>query len=110
MPYDQELAERLRQLLEGDRGVSEKKMFGGLAFLVDGRMAITASGHGGIMVRVDPADYDDLLDRGQACVMEMRGRPMTGWLRVDAERVGADDELATWVRRGVDAARAAGQA
>jgi TfoX/Sxy family transcriptional regulator of competence genes len=80
-------------------------MFGGLAFLVDGNMAVAASGEGGLMVRVDPADADDLLTRPGVQRMEMRGRPLRGWLRVDAAELGTARQLATWVRTGVRYAR-----
>jgi TfoX/Sxy family transcriptional regulator of competence genes len=102
MAYDEELAERMREALDGVPGVTEKKMFGGLAFLVGGNMAIAASGGGGAMVRVDPAESDHLLDSTTAVPVVMRGRPMTGWLRVTTDDLGRPDELATWVRRGAD--------
>jgi TfoX/Sxy family transcriptional regulator of competence genes len=100
MAYDEELADRIRALL-GDRpGLTEKKMFGGLAFLVGGNMAIAASGQGGILVRVDPDESDALVASTPAEVMEMRGRSMTGWLRVDTADVADDGALAEWVERG----------
>jgi TfoX/Sxy family transcriptional regulator of competence genes len=100
MAYDEELADRIRALL-GDRpGLTEKKMFGGLAFLVNGNMAIAASGQGGILVRVDPDESDALVASTPAEVMEMRGRSMTGWLRVDTADVADDGALAEWVERG----------
>jgi TfoX/Sxy family transcriptional regulator of competence genes len=101
MAYDEELADRIRLLLGNRPGVSEKKMFGGLAFLVGGNMAIAASGWGGILVRVDPVEAAELLATTAAYPMEMRGREMTGWLRVAAEAVDDDDDLAAWVERGV---------
>jgi TfoX/Sxy family transcriptional regulator of competence genes len=101
MAYDEELADRIRLLLGNRPGVSEKKMFGGLAFLVGGNMAIAASGWGGILVRVDPEESAELLATTAAYPMEMRGREMTGWLRVAAEAVDDDDDLAAWVERGV---------
>jgi TfoX/Sxy family transcriptional regulator of competence genes len=98
--YDEELASRIRTLL-GDRGgLTEQKMFGGLAFLVGGNMAIAASGEGGILVRVDPAESDPLVATTPAEPMEMRGRQMAGWLRVDAGAVSDDAALAVWVERG----------
>jgi TfoX/Sxy family transcriptional regulator of competence genes len=104
--YDEELADRIRALV-GDRpGLAEQKMFGGLAFLVGGNMAIAASGQGGILVRVDPADSDELLATTRAEPMEMRGRQMAGWLRVDTEDVGDDAALAEWVERGAGYASA----
>ncbi|HET7651383.1 MAG TPA: TfoX/Sxy family protein, partial [Acidimicrobiales bacterium] len=84
MAYDEELADRIRALVAGERGVTEKKMFGGLAFLVGGNMAVAASGQGGLLVRVDPAEGDRLVRTTKAEPMEMRGRSMSGWLRVDA--------------------------
>jgi TfoX/Sxy family transcriptional regulator of competence genes len=105
MAYDEEIAERIRSLLAGERGVVEKPMFGGLAFLVGGNMAIAASGQGGILVRVDPAESDRLVATTAARPMEMRGRQMAGWLRVDAADVRGKKELTGWVRRGVAFAR-----
>ncbi len=105
MAYDEELAGRIRALIGDEPALTEQKMFGGLAFLVRGNMAIAASGQGGLLVRVDPAESDELVDRTNASVMVMRDRPMAGWLRVDAADVETDDELAAWVRRGVSFAR-----
>jgi TfoX/Sxy family transcriptional regulator of competence genes len=101
-----ELAERIRQTVAGEPGVTEKKMFGGLAFLVGGNMAVAASGQGGLMVRVDPGESDALVSSSPARVVEMRGRQMPGWLRVDSEDVKTDEELSAWVERGVSFARA----
>lgn len=100
MAYDEELADRIRELVP-EEGVTEKKMFGGLAFLVGGHMAVAASGRGGLMVRADPAESDDLVDSSPAEPMIMRGRPMTGWLRVPADAVDARAELKRWVGVGV---------
>jgi TfoX/Sxy family transcriptional regulator of competence genes len=100
MAYDEELADRLRALLGGWPGLTEQKMFGGLAFLIGGNMAIAASGQGGILVRVDPAQSDDLLATTSAEPMEMRGRSMAGWLRVDTANVADDAALREWVERG----------
>jgi hypothetical protein len=100
MAYDEELAGRIRALLGERPGLAEKKMFGGLAFLIGGNMAIAASGRGGILVRVDPDESDELVATTPATVMEMRGREMAGWLRVDTAEVAADGELAAWVDRG----------
>jgi TfoX/Sxy family transcriptional regulator of competence genes len=105
MAYDRELAERIRTLVAGEPAVTEKAMFGGLAFLVGGNMAIAASGQGGILVRVDPDESDALVADTQARLFEMRGRSMRGWLRVDADGVAAADSLTPWVRRGVEYAR-----
>ena len=86
MAFDEHLADRIRELVADERGVSEKRMFGGLTFLVDGNMAVSASGQGGLLVRVDPAQTDRLVTRAHAERFEMRGRPMNGWLRVDTRR------------------------
>jgi TfoX/Sxy family transcriptional regulator of competence genes len=101
MAYDEELADRIRDLVAAEDGLTEQKMFGGLAFLVNGNMAVAASGQGGILVRVDPAESAHLVETTPAEEMVMRGRSMAGWLRLDP----ADDELAGWVRRGVSFAR-----
>jgi TfoX/Sxy family transcriptional regulator of competence genes len=103
--YDEDLADRIRELVGGEKGLTEKKMFGGLAFLIGGNMAIAASGQGGILVRVDPAATERLLSSTKAHPMVMRGRAMDGWLRVDAEHVRQRRQLATWVERGVSYAR-----
>src|SRR5438067_3943148 len=105
MAYDEDLAERIRELVADESDLDEKKMFGGLAFLVGGNMAVAASGQGGLMVRVDPEESAALVRSSPARVMEMRGREMPGWLRLESEDVGADEELATWVARGVSFAR-----
>jgi TfoX/Sxy family transcriptional regulator of competence genes len=102
--YDEDLADRIRELVARERGLTEKRMFGGLAFLLDGTMAVSASSRGGLMVRVDPAASDDLVADPRAERMVMKGRPMDGWLHVDAD--GLDDaRLAEWVARGVTYAR-----
>jgi TfoX/Sxy family transcriptional regulator of competence genes len=103
--YDEELAGRIRELVEGQPGLTEQKMFGGLAFLIGGNMAVAASGQGGILVRVDPAESDELVSKTTAREMEMRGRSMRGWLRVDSEEVGTREQLAEWVERGTSYAR-----
>ncbi|MGI8776450.1 MAG: TfoX/Sxy family protein [Acidimicrobiales bacterium] len=100
MAYDESLADRIRDLLPEGADVSEKQMFGGLAFLVGGNMAVAASGQGGMMVRVDPAASDDLVTTTEARPMEMRGRPMQGWLRVETHDVATEARLATWVDIG----------
>jgi TfoX/Sxy family transcriptional regulator of competence genes len=105
MAYDEKLAARIRDLLEGAPGVTEKKMFGGLAFLVGGNMAIAASGQGGILVHVDPEQSDALVAKTNAYPMEMRGRTMSGWLRVDDGDVGTKRQLAKWVELGTSYAR-----
>jgi TfoX/Sxy family transcriptional regulator of competence genes len=103
--YDEELADRIRELVGGESGLSEQKMFGGLAFLIGGNMAIAASGQGGVLVRVDPAQSDSLVATTDAGLMEMRGRQMRGWLRVDAEHVRTKRQLAKWVELGTTYAR-----
>jgi TfoX/Sxy family transcriptional regulator of competence genes len=103
--FDEHLADRIRELVGPERGVSEKRMFGGLAFLVDGKMAVSASGQGGLLVRVDPTETDRLVTRAHVRRFEMRGRPMDGWLRVDGEGVRTKRQLEPWVRRGVAYAR-----
>jgi TfoX/Sxy family transcriptional regulator of competence genes len=105
MAYDEALAERIRGLIGDEAAVTEKKMFGGLAFLVGGNMAVAASGQGGLMVRVDPADSETLVQTTPAEVMVMRGRAMAGWLRLASSDVASRDELAEWVARGVAFAR-----
>jgi len=104
MAYDEELAGRIRELVAGEPGLEEKKMFGGLGFMVGGNMAVAASGQGGLLVRVDPAESDALVASTPAYPMEMRGRKMAGWLRLDSEHV-AGAELDEWVERGVRYAR-----
>jgi hypothetical protein len=103
--YDEALADRIRALLATDPGVVEKKMFGGLAFLIGGNMSVSASGQGGLLLRCDPKETDALVKEPHADRFEMRGRAMDGWLRVQAEGVETDDELARWVAVGVDYAR-----
>lgn len=105
MTYDADLANRIRELIAGDADIGEQAMFGGLAFLAAGNMAVAASGQGGLMVRVDPEDTDALLAKPRAQPMVMRGRPMDGWLRVDAEGVRTKRQLDPWVERGVTYAR-----
>jgi TfoX/Sxy family transcriptional regulator of competence genes len=103
--YDEELADRIRALIGDEATLTEQKMFGGLAFLIGGNMAIGASGQGGLLVRVDPAQSDELVEKTRARPMEMRGRQMQGWLRVDAEDVSTKRELAKWVELGTGYAR-----
>ena len=105
MAYDEELAERLRHALDGEDGISEKRMFGGLAFLAHGNMAIAASGQGGLMVRIDPADAESLTQADEVSRMEMRGRQMDGWLRVATAAVEVGDDLQRWVDIGLGYAR-----
>jgi len=103
--FDEELADRIRELVAQERGITEKRMFGGLAFLVDGNMAVAASGQGGLLVRVDPDQTSRLLQRAHVRRMEMRGRSMDGWLRVDDVGLRTKRQLGGWVTRGVEYAR-----
>jgi TfoX/Sxy family transcriptional regulator of competence genes len=101
MAYDEDLANRIRELLAGERGVTEMKMFGGLAFLIGGNMSVAASGQGGLLLRVDPDETEALVAKPHAEPFVMRGREMKGWLRVDAEGVRTKRQLEPWVKRGV---------
>ena len=101
MAYDEELAHRIREATQDVDGVVEMRMFGGLAFLVGGNMAVAASGNGGLMVRVAPEHGAELLSEAHAEPMEMRGRSMTGWLRVVDAGIDSDTDLVRWVARGV---------
>ena len=105
MAYDEDLANRIRELIAGEAGVTEQRMFGGLAFLIGGNMSVAASGQGGLMVRVDPEETDRLVAKPHARPFEMRGREMRGWLRVDPEGVRTKRQLEPWVARGVSYAR-----
>lgn len=105
MAYDEALAERIRQLLDGEPGLTEQKMFGGLAFLIGGNMAVAASGQGGLLVRVDPDESDALVAGTPARPMEMRGRTMRGWLTLESVEVGSKRELTRWVDLGRNYAR-----
>lgn len=105
MAYDEELAARIRQLVADEPGLTEKKMFGGLAFLIGGNMAVAASGEGGVLVRVDPARSDGLVATTSARPMEMRGREMRGWLRVSTDDLRTRRQLAKWVALGTTYAR-----
>jgi TfoX/Sxy family transcriptional regulator of competence genes len=105
MAYDEELANRLREVLQGEAGLTEKRMFGGLAFLINGHMAVAASSKGGLLLRVDPAKTESLVSQPHVGPFEMRGREMDGWLRVDATAVATARELKRWVKHGVSYAR-----
>ena len=105
MAYDEQLAGRIRELVSGESGLTEQKMFGGLAFLIGGNMAVGASGQGGLLVHVEKAAGEELARTTSAYPMEMRGREMQGWLRVDAKDVSGKNELAEWVERGAAYAR-----
>ena len=105
MAYDEALAARIREAVRGEPGVTEKAMFGGLAFLVGGHMAVSASGQGGMLLRCDPAQTETLVSDPGVGRFEMRGREMDGWLRVDAEAVRTGADLDRWVAVGVAYAR-----
>lgn len=105
MGYDHELADRIRGLVAVEEGVAEQRMFGGLAFLINGNMSVAASGRGGLLVRVDPDETDLLVDGEQVTPMVMRGREMRGWLYVSAAAVRDGSQLEQWVSRGVTYAR-----
>lgn len=106
MAFDEVMAERVRELIVG-RGIEadERKMFGGLAFLVDGNMSVAVSGRGSLMVRADPDEVPELLETTDAGPMEMKGRVMAGWVLVADEHLGTEEDLAPWVDRGVARAR-----
>jgi TfoX/Sxy family transcriptional regulator of competence genes len=103
--YDEDLANRIRELVAAEDGVTEQQMFGGLAFLVSGNMSVAASGQGGLLLRCDPAETDELLKKPSAQPFEMRGRVMDGWVRVDAEGVRTRQQLERWVTRSVGYAK-----
>lgn len=105
MAYDEDLAHRIRAALQDEPAVTERRMFGGLAFMIQGRMAVCAVSRGGLMVRVDPAASDSLVHEPDVRRFEMRGRELDGWLEVGAEGVAEDDALGAWVGRGVSYAR-----
>jgi hypothetical protein len=105
MAYDEDLADRIRELVAGEADLTEQKMFGGLAFLIGGNMAVAASGQGGALVRVDPARSDALVATTSARPMEMRGRQMQGWLRGNPEDIRTRRQLTKWVELGVSYAR-----
>ncbi len=105
MAYDLDLADRVRELLGPIRGVDEKRMFGGLAFLINGNMSVAVSRQGGLMVRVPPDETEKLLTRAHVSPMVMAGRETRGWIRVDADGVKTTRQLTSWVTRGADYAR-----
>jgi hypothetical protein len=105
MAYDDDLADRIRVALQHEPGVTEKAMFGGLAFLVAGNMAVSASGQGGLLLRVDPTETEALVAHAHVDRFEMRGRAMDGWLRVDPPAIESDADLQRWVEIGVARAR-----
>jgi hypothetical protein len=102
MAYDMDLADRLREVLAAQPGVTEKKMFGGLAFMIGGHMAVSASSHGGLMLRVDPTQSETLLTDPRAELVVMRGREMPGWLYVQIDASTPDDVLSGWVDHSLD--------
>ena len=105
MAYDEDLANRIRELIAGESDVTEQRMFGGLAFLIGGNISVAASGQGGLLVRGDPDETDALASKPHARRFEMRGREMQGWLRVDPEAVRTKRQLEPWVKRGIAYAR-----
>jgi TfoX/Sxy family transcriptional regulator of competence genes len=105
MAYDEDLANRIRELIADEAGITEKKMFGGLAFLLNGHMSVSASGRGGLLLRIDPEQTDAMLAKPYAERFVMRGREMDGWLRVDAEGVSTKAQLQRWVERSVSYVR-----
>jgi TfoX/Sxy family transcriptional regulator of competence genes len=105
MAYDEDLADRIRAIVQDEPGLAEKRMFGGLAFLINGNMAVSASGQGGMLLRVDPADTAALVQRPGASPFEMRGREMDGWLRIDTTGLTTKRQLASWISLGVRYAR-----
>jgi len=106
MAYDEDLAGRIREILGPERGVEEKRMFGGLAFLIGGNMCVAVSGQGGLLVRVPPEDTDKLAARAHAGPMVMAGRETRGWLRVDTAGMRTTRQLRSWVARAVGCVRA----
>jgi TfoX/Sxy family transcriptional regulator of competence genes len=106
MAYETKLAARIRELLAAEDGVAERKMFGGLAFLLHGNMAVAASGRGGLLVRVDPTASEALTSLPHVELMEMRGQTMAGWVMVESEALRSKHELTEWVKRGVGYAKA----
>ena len=105
MAYDEDLANRIRDIVQDEPGLTEKRMFGGLAFLINGNMAVSASGQGGMLLRVDPGDTPTLVQQPEASRFEMRGREMDGWLRIDPTGLATERQLKSWVSRGVSYAR-----
>jgi TfoX/Sxy family transcriptional regulator of competence genes len=105
MAYDEHLAQRIRELVATESGLTERAMFGGLAFLINGHMAVSASGQGGVLLRIDPAQTEELAAKPQAARFVMRGREMDGWLRINGDGIKTKAQLARWVTRGVDYTR-----
>jgi hypothetical protein len=105
MAYDEDLANRVRELIAAEADLTEQRMFGGLAFLIGGNMSVSVSGQGGLLLRCDPAETDALLQKPHAGPFQMRGRVMDGWLRVGPEGLRTKRQLERWVARGVAYAR-----
>ncbi len=105
MAYDEELAGRVRAGLSGEAGLTERRMFGGLAFLINGNLAVSASSQGGLLLRVEPAQTQRLAEQAGADRFMMRGREMDGWLRIDPSAIESDDDLTRWVSIGIEFAR-----
>jgi TfoX/Sxy family transcriptional regulator of competence genes len=105
MAYDEDLANRVRELVAAEEGVVERRMFGGLSFLIGGHMSVSVSGRGGLLLRCDPKETDKWLAKPHVSPFEMRGRAMDGWLRVAPEGVPTRRQLQSWVTRGVAYAR-----
>ncbi|MGX7678871.1 TfoX/Sxy family protein [Jatrophihabitans sp. DSM 45814] len=105
MPYDHDLANQLREALQGEQGLTERAMFGGIAFLINGHLAISASSQGGLLLRVDPSQSETLLEQPHAQRFVMRGRQLDGWLRIDGSGLMTDDDVGRWVSIGVKYAR-----
>src|SRR3954467_87809 len=105
MAYDEDLADRIRELVAAERGVDEKRMFGGLPFLTTGNSPAAASRQGGMLVRVPPDDTEKLLQREHVSAMVMGGREPRGWLLVAADGLKTKRQLQSWVTRGVDYAK-----
>jgi TfoX/Sxy family transcriptional regulator of competence genes len=103
--YDEDLADRIREIVRDESSLTEKRMFGGLAFLINGNMAVSASGQGGLLLRVDPADTPTLVERPEASRFAMRGREMDGWLRIEPSGLTTKRQLKSWISRGVGYAR-----
>jgi TfoX/Sxy family transcriptional regulator of competence genes len=103
--YDEDLANRIRELIACEDGVAEQRMFGGLAFLVGGRMSVAVSRSGGLLLRCEPEQTEELLAKPHTAPFEMRGREMSGWVRVQAEGIRTKRQLERWVERGVSRAR-----
>lgn len=102
MAYDEDLADRIRMATQDRDDLSERKMFGGLAFLVSGHMAVAASGQGGLMVRIHPEESETLVSEPGVDRFEMHGRAMDGWLHVAPDVLGSESQLDRWVALGVE--------